>query len=137
MKPESAVRLALGFTLLCCGCAQKQSESSVTTTQSDTAGTAARAQSEQAIHEHLAATRAHIDSLRAETARVGSHVDAAVASKLAQVEAERDTAEARLARLQQATQEEWINLQSGVATLLDSLDVGVDSLRAKMHRRSH
>ena len=64
-------------------------------------------------------------------------MDAAVASKLAQVEAERDTAEARLARLKQSTQEEWINLQSGVATLLDSLDVGVDSLRAKMHRRSH
>ena len=93
-------------------------------------------QTEQEIHEHLAATRAHIDSLRAETARVGAHVDAAVAARLAQVEAERDTAEARLARLEQATQEEWVNLQSGLATMLDSLDVGVDSLRARMHRRS-
>ena len=136
MKPESAVRLALGLALVC-GCSQKTSESSVTTTQSDTAGVAARSQTEREIHDHLAATRAHIDSLRAETARVGSNVDAAVSSRLAQVEAERDTAEARLGRLQQATREEWGNLQSGVATMLDSLDVGVDSLRAQMHRHGH
>jgi hypothetical protein len=136
MKPESAVRLALGLALLC-GCSQKSSESSVTTTQPDTAGAAGRAQTEAQIHEHLAATRAHIDSLRAETARVGSNVDAAVSSRLAQVEAQRDTAESRLARLQQATQEEWRNLEAGVATMLDSLDVGVDSLRAQLHRRSH
>jgi len=136
MKPESAVRLALGLALLC-GCAQKTSESSVTATQSDTAGTTARAQTEREIHDHLAATRAEIDSLRAATARVGSHVDAAVSSRLAQVEAERDTAEARLTRLKQATQEEWANLQSGVATMLDSLDVGIDSLRTQLHRRSH
>jgi hypothetical protein len=134
MRPTFAVCLALGLALLC-GCAQKSGESSVTTTETDTTGTAARTQSEADIRQHLAATRAHIDSLREETARVGSKVDAAVATQLAQVEAERDTAVQQLARLQQATREEWTHLESGLGTMLDSLDARVDTLRVRIHRR--
>jgi predicted negative regulator of RcsB-dependent stress response len=70
-----------------------------------------------------------------EAARVGSNLDAALAARLAQVVAERDTAEQRLARLQQATQEEWSDLQAGLATTLDSLDVRIDRLRMDLHRR--
>ena len=133
MRLTFAVRLALGLALVC-GCSQKGSESSVTTTQSDTTGAAARMESENEFQQHLATTRAHIDSLREEVTRASSKVNAAVAERLSQVEAERDTAAQRLARLQQATREEWSDLRSGVATMLDSLDTRVDTLRAQLHR---
>jgi uncharacterized protein with NAD-binding domain and iron-sulfur cluster len=136
MRPTFAVCLALGLALLC-GCSRRSSESSVTTAETDTTGTAIRTQSEADIRQHLAATRAHIDSLREEAAHVGSKVDAAVATQLAQVEAERDTAAQQLARLQQATREEWKNLQSGLATMLDTLDARVDTLRVRVNRRIH
>ena len=136
MRPRSAVRLALGLALLLCGCARKSSESSVTTTQMDTTGAAARVQSEDEMRRHLAATRAHIDSLRQEVSALGSSADAAVTARLARLEADRDTVEARLARVQQLTKEEWGHVESGVATMLDSLDLRVDTLRAQMHRRS-
>ena len=93
--------------------------------------------SEGYFQQHMAATRAHIDSLRDEVTRTSSKVDEALATRLAQVEAQRDTAADRLARLQQATQQEWSNLQTGVGTMLDSLDARVDTLRMQMHRRGH
>lgn len=136
MRPTYAVRLALGLALVC-GCSQKGSESSVTTTQEDTTGTAARMQSESDFNQHLAATRAHIDSLRDEVTRASSKVDAAVTTGLVQVEAQRDTAAQRLDRLKEASREEWSNLQTGVGSMLDSLDARVDTLRMRMHRRGH
>ena len=86
-------------------------------------------QSESDLNAHLAATRAHIDSLRDEAARVGTNVDAALAARLSQVETERDTVQARLVRLQQATRQEWNGLQSGLTTMLDTLDTRVEDLR--------
>jgi hypothetical protein len=136
MRPTNAVRLALGLVLLC-GCSQRASESSVSTTQPDTVGAAARMQSEGDFDQHLAATRAHIDSLKDEVTRASSKVDAAVTSGLVQVEAQRDTAAQRLDRLKQASRSEWDNLQTGMGTFLDSLDARVDTLRMRMHRRGH
>jgi hypothetical protein len=130
MRPARTLSLALGFALLC-GCAQRTTETSVS---SDTTRTAMRTQSESEIQLHLATTRAHLDSLRLEASRVGSNLDAALEARLQQVEAERDSAEARLARLQQATEGEWTDMKLGLATMLDSLDTKVDRLREDMRR---
>jgi TolA-binding protein len=120
--------LALAFVslTLMAGCTVKANKAE---TDEDSTEVAVRFMRESEVAAHLDATRTRLDSLRGEAAVLGTKVDVKMQEKIAQLEVEKDSAEVRFERLQQAGEEKWEDVRSGFAVMLDSLDVKIDRAR--------
>jgi hypothetical protein len=117
--------------VLVVGCSQNGGSASP---GSDSTQVSNRTEVENQIAERLLATRARLDSLRAEAAVLGAKLDTTMTRRIAAVEAEKDSAGARLEYLQQVSEEDWRNARTEVAVMLDSLDTRIDRLRQNLHR---
>ena len=100
----------------------------------DTTDVAERHAREQEIALRLEATRARLDSLKADAAQLGAKADAALTEKIAALQVEKDSAEVKFERLKQEGRETWQDMKNGFAVMLDSLDVKIDRARQNLHR---
>jgi len=124
------VCLAAGLTVV--GCTVRTHTAK---TEEDSTQVAVRFATESELAQHLDATRAHLDSLKSEASALGSRVDHATQQKIAQLEVEKDSAQVRFERLQQAGKEKWDDVKAGFSVILDSLDTKID--RARHDIRGH
>jgi outer membrane murein-binding lipoprotein Lpp len=118
------VWLAVGLTVA--GCTVRTHTAK---TEEDSTQVAVRFASESELAERLDATRAHLDSLKSEAGALGGRADHAMQQKIAQLEVEKDSAQVRFERLQQAGKEKWDDVKSGFSVMLDSLDTKIDRTR--------
>jgi hypothetical protein len=102
----------------------------------DSTEVAERRAREQEIAMRLEATRARLDSLKADAAQLGAKADAALTEKIAALQVEKDSAEVKFDRLKQEGRETWDQMKDGFAVMLDSLDVKIDHARHNLHRPS-
>jgi len=102
----------------------------------DSTQTADRQQLENQVATRFDATRARLDSLRSDAAVAGDKLDAAMKSKLGELEAEKDSAGVEFEKLQQTEQDKWNDVRAGFATMLDSLDVHIDRARRELRHRT-
>ena len=118
------VWLAVGLTVA--GCTVRTHTAK---TEEDSTQVAVRFASESELAERLDATRAHLDSLKSAAGALGGRADHAMQQKIAQLEVEKDSAQVRFERLQQAGKEKWDDVKSGFSVMLDSLDTKIDRTR--------
>ena len=135
-RMEAEMRRTRGWGVSLCvmllsGCSPLDNH---TTSMDSDSAAVARLRRESQVTMRLEETQTRLDSLRDEVGRAGSTVGAALTGRLAMLEAERDSAQQRLAELQKAGQQEWQEMQPRIATMLDSLDVRIDRLRRDLRR---
>ena len=99
----------------------------------DSTKVAERQQLENEVTARMQATQARLDSLREDASHFGTKLNATLAARVAEAEAERDSAEKRIEALKQASADEWSEMRTRVAVMLDSLDVRIDRLRRDLH----
>lgn len=111
--------------LLVGGCAQR--ETTVTTAQRD---------STASLHSRLDRIRAEIDTLEMRSAAATEEVKADLQEKIRDLRAQRDTAAARIAALDNAGKEAWENTKAGTDRMLEALENSVADARFRLKSRA-
>jgi hypothetical protein len=104
------------------GCAR---ETTTTTTEE-------RTEYQRTTESRLAALRAEIDTLNAKAEAAGEAVGAELKERVRGLEAQRDSAEVKLAELRQAGDRTWENVKEGTDRMLERLERSIGDARERL-----
>ena len=102
----------------------------------ETTHTETQVQQEQSLESRLAQLRAEVDTLDAKAKGAGESLRVETSEAIAQLKAQRDSAQVRLDRLKSASSEAWENVKAGTDEALGNLELAIAGARERLHSRA-